>query len=187
MASGKDEEVPQGLSQVVEYRVDRRNVIISVGANWNTFAKENNAASLLGDGVVGIPLHSFVAGDATRMFIEALLRSARALGRPLVRPYRCDSPDCRRYMEMVLLPSPSGEVTLQHRVLREERFTRPIGFRLSESGGAGVLIRCSMCNRLKGAHDWVDAETIAASDGRGSLPVIYGVCPACMESIRGKR
>lgn len=177
-------EAGKGVSEVVTYQVSGDNVIVSVGGGWNAFAAKNNAYQLTGRGILGVPLYSFISGDSTRMYIEALLRSARVLGQTLVRPYRCDSPEMRRYMEMVIQPAGNGLITLEHRLLREEPLARAVSFRVTASGE--YYVRCSMCNRLKDAAGWQESDEIGRIDARSSLPVIYGVCPTCLQSIHGK-
>ena len=56
----------------IEYVLDNRDRIISVGEAWNHFAAQNGGKNVSSKDVIGRPLWDFVAGDATRMWLETL-------------------------------------------------------------------------------------------------------------------
>jgi hypothetical protein len=164
------------------YWLDISDQIVDIAPGWEAFANENNAPELESRKVIGRNLLDFVAGDVTKMYVRTILQSARLMRRPMVRAYRCDSPDQRRYMEMRLTMENSGLLKWEHRMLRVENLQRRMDFRPAAGlHGAKCVVRCSMCNRLKSPSGWQEPDVAPlppAFEG-GVIPTIYGVCPDC--------
>lgn len=180
-----------GLGEVEEtrfdicYWLDTGDVIVDITGGWNSFAQENNAEELEARRVIGRNLLSFVQGDVTRMYVRTLIQSARLMRKPMLRSYRCDSPEQRRYMEMRLCVENSGLLRWEHRLVRTEPLARRLEFRvLTVPGRPKRIVRCSMCNRLKHSADWAEPDTLEIPEAEvdGQIPVIYGVCPSCLTS-----
>lgn len=179
-----DDKPPPGNPEPVVYRLDRDDVIVEVGGEWDHFAMQNDGAHLCQRSVLGRPLESFVSGDATRMFVRALLQAARLTLRPLTRDYRCDSADLRRYMRMTIAPEADGGLRVSHALVRTVPYAHPVPVRYAMGNVANVTIRCSMCNRLRDGGEWREADSVPPLAGGVARPVIYGVCPDCMTQIR---
>ncbi len=172
------------------YWLDIGDVIVDISGGWKAFAEQNNAQALEARRVIGRNLLSFVHGDVTRMYVRTLIQSARLLRKPLLRPYRCDSPDQRRYMEMRLTLENSGLLRWEHRLKRSEPLARRLEFRaVNQPLRPHCVVRCSMCNRLKSSQDWAepDVEEIPELADTGTIPVIYGVCPNCLTGLPKSR
>jgi hypothetical protein len=174
-------------SIVVSYTLDRTNRIVDVGGCWDNFALENDAANLLEPHILGREISEFVTGNTTRIFLFTMLDSSRVLDKPLTRPYRCDSPQYRRFMEMTLEPHPQGIVKLRHRLIRVEAVEYPIKFTIApENAPKGLIKRCSMCNQINIKGDWLEASE-AARQGlltqAEQCQVIYGVCENCQRCL----
>lgn len=167
------------------YRLDAQDRIVSAGGEWDEFALANGADDLLAEHVIGTSIFNHVSGDISAMFLRTLLNGARTLQRTTTRPYRCDSPGMKRYMEMVVEPDDGAEVTVHHRLLRTESL--PANFHFAVRQGSALVTRCSMCNRLKVAGQWQEPDA-AWAEGRlaaeQTTPVIYGVCPDCLGELR---
>jgi hypothetical protein len=183
------EELPALGSQAVEssyaicYWLDVGDVIVEIGPGWEAFARENSAPDLDVRRVIGRNLIDFVSGDASRMYVRTLIQAARLMRRPLIRPYRCDSADTRRYMEMRLTLQEDGLLKWEHRLVRKEAMRRRMDFRASVHRlAARCVVRCSMCNRLKSSVGWSEPDIgpMPAIERDGTIPVIYGVCPDCL-------
>jgi hypothetical protein len=178
---------------VVEYRLDAQDRIVGVNEDWRRFASANGVETLMPEKVVGRPLRSFISGDITRMFVDTLLQGVRLTGRERKLPYRCDSPDAKRYMEMTIGPAPAGGIVTWHRVIREERFGSPNAFVVGTGRGQrrDLVKRCSMCNRLsRNGGDLVDPEVARREGwllGGAATPVIYFVCKTCQEFVKEQR
>lgn len=162
------------------YRLDGDNRIISVSADWDDFALENDGGDVLSDAVTGRSLFDYITGDAARMWMSALLGLVRVGGAELERPYRCDSPGLRRFMSMKIIPEGNGVLRLEHTVLRVERRTEELFFLSTGGSGPGILRRCSACGRVQSNGAWVEADSEEnPPEGKKEMPVVYTICEVC--------
>lgn len=171
-----------GTGDPVEFLLDACDCIETVNPSWDAFARANGAPELAGAGTIGKPLLSFVSGNVTRRFTQALLERTRRDGREIGIDYRCDSPEFRRYMRMSATPLTEGRLRLAHRETHIERRAHPLYFVTAEQRERDIHVRCSLCNRLKYRGAWVEGESAWRESGLALFRVIYGVCPAC-ESV----
>jgi hypothetical protein len=175
--------------QTTGYRLDARDRIIEVSGEWDRFACDNGAEELAMDSVIGVPLRSFISGDVTRMFIDTMHARVRMSGRPMIIPYRCDSPGVKRFMEMSLAAIGTDLVS-EHRLLSEHVMPRALVFRSASDGRPQAWTkRCSMCNRLAMPDGrLVEPDQFAETkraDGQ-AVGVIYFVCPECKIKIQAR-
>ena len=176
---------PEDPEYSITYWLNASDIIVNIGPGWDDFALQNNATNLDVTRVIGRKLLNFVQGDTTKMYVRTILQSARLTRRPLVRNYRCDSPDQRRFMEMRLSMEDNGLLKWEHRLLRTENMMRSLSFFPAAGlAAAKCVVRCSMCNRLKSASGWQepDVAPLPTPMAGESIPVIYGVCPDCLST-----
>ncbi|UCF37110.1 MAG: hypothetical protein JSU96_20360, partial [Acidobacteriota bacterium] len=57
--------------------------------------------------------------ETLALYIE-LANRVRTTGLPISFPYRCDSPDCRGFMEMKISPCSANEIEFTSTLIREE-------------------------------------------------------------------
>lgn len=167
----------------IRYWLDIGEVIVDIALDWDQFARDNNAPELLKRHVIGRNLLNFVSGDVTRMYVRTLIQSARLMRQPMVRQYRCDSPDMRRYMEMRLSLQDNGLLCWEHRQLASEKLPNRLNFvHAADSRTRRPHVRCSICNRLKGRSGWNEPDLLGEDflPTESVVPVIYGVCPDCL-------
>jgi hypothetical protein len=171
----------------LSYTIDAADTIVAVSGLWDDFARDNDGESIVAEKIMGQKLDQFIHGDETLMFVRTMIMSARVLQRPVYRPYRCDSPKLKRFMEMTVQPRSEGSVEVMHRELRCE----PIACKIpvaAESSGAHVpfVKRCSLCNRIRAEGVWSEIDEAAEAKRLPAevapLKVIYGVCPDCLAS-----
>lgn len=167
---------------VTVYYLDERDVIVDVNAAWNDFALQNGGI-LLADEVIGEKLLRFVTGEPTRMYINTVLESARTLGRRAVRPYRCDSPGLKRFMEMSVVPEAGKRLRLEHRCVRVEQRDPPVAFEYRP--GRTAVRCCSICNRIEHRGQWAEAAQQITGRSTMRLDVAYEVCSNCFITVRG--
>ena len=170
------------------YRIDSRGCLTSVNAAWLRFAQENGAAELTRDRVVGRAVRDFVRGEVVCHLWEILTRIVRESGKPLRVPFRCDSPDERRFMEATLSALPNGEVEFACRLVRVEAREAVALLDRSVARSDQWLTVCAWCNRfLMGEGLWLEAEdAVRQIDllGGSRLPNLTGgVCSRCHEMI----
>lgn len=176
---------PEGT---VELSVDQDNVIVRVNSAWDRFARDNDGAHLANDAVLGLNLLAAISGKTSQNFTLALLELARRREREICFDYRCDSPRLRRFMRAHLSSDSSGAVHFSHQHLYSENFAQPVSFQTAAQRGRDTTIRCSLCNHVRHDGLWKLPEYVSQQvfDGR-EVPVIYGVCPSCLDILDDAR
>ena len=178
-ASAAQDSVPD---YEIRYWTDSSDTIVAVSPGWNEFASRNNGVELDTERVIGCKLLSFIQGDVTRMYVRTMIESARLRHEPIVRQYRCDSPELKRFMEMRITLEASGLLCWEHRMLQAETLGRPLAFATLPAGKVRHLVlRCSICNRLKSEQGWLEPDVWSGAGATtgGIITVAYGVCPDC--------
>lgn len=174
----------------ISYRIDRDNRLVEVGGDWDAFALENETPSVLRDAVLGRSLLDFIAGTETRHLYEVLLERARN-GIPLRRmPFRCDSLDLRRYMEMDIASPDGAVVEYRCRLLRVEP-RAPLPVATAGTGNESTMRMCSWCKKVHLTRDlWVEVEEAVTRFGllEDDTPpqVTHGICNTCLEKLYGE-
>jgi hypothetical protein len=166
------------------YRIDPHDRIVFANENWYDFARENGAKTLDAHAVIGRSLWDFIGDPETRHLFGILLQKVRDKGGSVTFPYRCDSPDYRRFMELKILLQPGHEIEFRSRILRLEQRDR---VRLMEEDMARTrefLVMCGWCKkvRMPGSR-WVEVESAVQElnlFGAPRLPrVSHGICESC--------
>ena len=177
------------MQRAFAYAIGRDDCVASVSEEWLEFARENRATDLTRERVVGRPLWEFIAGPETRLLYEGLFRRVRHDAETIELPFRCDSPDRFRFMQLRLEPGPGNSVECLGVLLREQQ--RPFYSILDRAfpRSRERLIMCSLCKRIH-AFDlrWLELEdAIQQLDlfDSANLPEIdYAVCDRCVEVDR---
>lgn len=172
----------------VELTVDRDNFIVAVNQSWDEFACQNGAPQLSRGAVLGTNLLDSVSGKVSKNFTLALLELARGRDDEIQLEYRCDSPQVRRYMRLHVRAEKDGAVHFVHEHLYSEHFSQPVLFRTSEQRGRDTSIRCSLCNHVRHEGFWKLPDFVSKQIFLGQpVPVIYGVCPSCLDLLEEAR
>jgi len=169
-----------GIVDPVEYWLDSGNRIIRVNDEWDAFALQNDAEFLLRDQVLGRPLVDFIHDPATREFVLMLVDRSRANGSFGPYRYRCDSPGCRRYLEMEIELLSDETVRVAHRIRKVKLEATERRMRAESSTRA--MPRCSQCNRVAVAGIWQDPFDVPTL-GDGETLVVYCVCDDCKAAV----
>lgn len=156
-------------------KIDGDMCIVEVGGNWDTFAVENAGEDAVSDRVIGTSLLSHISSDPVKMYTEALIKRAQFAKGPIARPYRCDSPDTRRDMEMVAEAQPDGTVMIRHRLVQEIPFDHRVDF-VVEVDVKAYVKRCNICASLLLDGEWTDPARLTQSS---TFNVIHGICERC--------
>jgi len=163
------------------YWIDPNYRIVKVGGDWDRFARENGGDELLSKRIIGQRLFSYVSSDATRMHLRLILDHVRNISHHTVIPYRCDSPEQQRYMEMHISLDEERTLRLDHYLIRCNEVAPPLSFETAEKASMAFYQRCSMCNFIKVAQQWMEPH-LALSKGlihQQTQQVIYTVCDRC--------
>lgn len=164
------------------YWLDGNDNIISVNQSWDQFALDNDGAHVISSDILGESLWKFVHGDVTRMWLETLFTLARLRGTAVERPYRCDSPDIKRYMRLNIVPENSGTLRVEHITLSTELRKSPVYMQAAKRLSANVSLRCSICGRMEFDNAWFEPENypeLKDTNRSGYVQVIYTVCKDC--------
>lgn len=105
-------------SPSVVYRINENDNIDFVNDAWSRFAIENDAERL-SDGVIGTSLWDHIVGvDVTQVYRDLLWRVRTKMVSARF-PFRCDSPEYYRRMELVVIPLEKERVEF-HAILGSE-------------------------------------------------------------------
>lgn len=179
------QEAPPAPGEVV-YRVDAQARIVFVNGEWDRFALANDGGEVASDRVLGRRLWDFIADVNTREIYRHALDRARA-GRPVRFTFRCDSPDCRRLLEVSVGRGPEETVEFRVRTLSEEAGPAQPLLRTA-SPRSGELVRmCGWCKRVFVGGGWADLEEAAARldlfKGDRAPAITHGICGPCHKSM----
>ncbi len=131
------------------YTIDAGDRILSANQNWFAFALENGVSDLTEQNVIGRIIWDFISDGTTRHIFEVLFKKVRESGAEMKLPYRCDSPGCKRYMELTLIRRPQNIIEFRSRILREE-IRQPV--RLLENNinrSNERLVMCGWCKKVR--------------------------------------
>ncbi len=166
------------------YRLDSKDVIISAGGSWDSFAHENKASALSAGEVEGHCFWEYIAGDATVMWLKALFGYVRIRQQAVERNYRCDSPDVKRFMRMHVIPEENGNLFLEHDILSVEPRSKSANFnKLHRQGVDNLIFRCSICNQVYSDGVWGEVESLDKTLNLQELTVAWTVCENCKDLL----
>ena len=169
------------------YELDAENRICDVRGGWNDAVKPDNPRiradqRAFKEKVLGERLDSYIHDDMTRMLLKTVINSVRYSKRPKTMPYRCDAPDQKHFMEMLIEPLEGGAIRLTHCYLRSEPLDPPVTIEPAEALSEQVSARCSICNRIEWNRVWLEPDEASRRSRSGHFKVRYTVCPVCLNS-----
>ncbi len=140
------------------YSVDQQDRLTSVDDAWLAFAQTNDAPCISRDSVIGRPLFDFIDGQESREIYRELLSIVRHTGKRPSIPFRCDSPDKRRYMELHMTRQPGDHVEFEGKLIHEERRPRAELLDTNRPTSEYELTICSWCKRFGVDDGWLEVE-----------------------------
>lgn len=172
---------------VYAYEIDARDRIIAVDDEWLRFAQQNDAPHLTRSAVINKDIYAFMSGDALidayRKIFGAIRR--RKLSDPVRIPFRCDTHDRKRIMELLIKPS-GNEGLMLCGVLRQETL-RPsvplMDHRQVRNADISVPI-CARCRKVQPPGGmWQEVEE-AFADPHVPVPTLKEhLCPDCTRTL----
>ena len=170
--------------EALSYAIDEQDRLIRVDDGYYRFAEENGWDGA-GDSL-GRLLWDFVAGHDVRKLQRLLLRRVRDELHDVELPFRCDSPELRREMDVRITADRSGRVVLFSARLRSEQprdEPQPLFDPSVPRDDADFLPMCAWCDRFLVDGEWVEVEEAAKRlqlFRRSELPTLdHGICPRC--------
>jgi hypothetical protein len=173
----------------MRYWIDSNDRIVRVDDEWYEFARENYASSLTADAVCGRPLSSFIS-DATTAEIWMLLLGKARIGYSVSINIRCDAPDRRRTLRLLL--SKDEDLTCVTSTLVQEELRPPVAL-LDDNRPTSeeMLPVCSWCKKVQlPANTWVEVEIainqLGLFESDRAPAVTHSICPSCLESLNAE-
>lgn len=170
----------------IVYRIDGDGRFVYFNAEWDAFALANDAPELGGGRLLGQRLTDFITGVEARHLTQVLMRRASEAGGPIEVSLRCDGPDVRRTLAMVIECIPGG---VEFRT-RPQRIEPRIAERLFDRRtprAPDFVTMCAWCSRIKLGSMWAEVEEAVHHLGlleRHQLPGIsHGICPSCAAGV----
>lgn len=167
--------------------IDHLDRIVRVGPFWDQFLLDNDGGGECSSSEIqGKSVWEFVLGDPTRIWLNTLLSLARLRKSPVERPYRCDSPHVRRFMQMNIIPEETKLVRMEHILVREEQRVVTVEIHLAPRVAENLYRRCSICCRVDFGGTWTEPDNPPESWGDAPLrplQVIYAVCEECQRLL----
>ena len=177
-----------GQPGIVSYRIDKNDAIAFVNPEWDRFAISNSAEGLTGEKVISRSLWDFIGDLTTRHLYQEILARVRA-GREVRFPFRCDSPDCRRFLEMQMRVTEGAGVEFQVLTLSIEPRPAMALLLQSQRRSEVMLNMCAWCKKIPIGDRWVEIEEAVAAlqlFASAELPrVSHGICGACEQQMFG--
>lgn len=174
----------------IVYRIDARDRISSVSEGWDVFAGENSGGHVRSSDVVGRPLWDFISDRTTTEIYRQVLARIRT-GKQMTYSFRCDSPACRRLLEMQIRPcDEAGGVEFETTTLFSgARAIPPVSQGDGSVGAPDLeLVRvCGWCNRFFADGEWREMEDAFPRLKLLEYPeqqmLTHGMCEGCYERM----
>ncbi|MBN2725850.1 hypothetical protein JXR74_00620 [Candidatus Mcinerneyibacteriota bacterium] len=172
------------------YRIDSQDRLIHVDEQWIDFARENWDPDFQVSSVIGVSLWDFIRDETTRHLYQAIVAKLRSGDKTEYKiPFRCDSPNRVRDMEMVVKKGESGGITFTS-ILKREQKREAVAPHICARLDEGPVIRmCSWCKKIyhHEQDEWLTLEEALQRIRyfeKGKLPyVTHGICEECRESL----
>ncbi|HOJ13772.1 MAG TPA: PAS domain-containing protein [Deltaproteobacteria bacterium] len=174
------------------YRIDSTDTIVGISDNWCAFAYANAwRSSLRPEEIVGRKLWDFIQGLETKYLYRELYRRARegATLRPI--PFRCDSPQERRHLELLIEALPDGQIEITSRICRTEPRSPVRLLDAAAPRSADLVTVCSMCKKIQvSPGEWAEIEDalarLALFEADTMPQLTHGLCRPCYRIAMGE-
>jgi hypothetical protein len=174
---------------VYRYRLDASDVIEFVDRWWLAFARENSASELDEPAVLGRKLWDFIADGPTQELYREIHERVRTLGNPIEVPFRCDSPNLQRHMQLTISRQDGGRLLYESKLVQAKIQHRLAALDSNMEKSESVLTMCSFCKRaLMEPSGWLELENISLKlrmyEQQKVPALLYTVCPDCSDQFR---
>lgn len=175
-------------TQEFVHSIDDAGLICYVNENWINFAAENDWP-ISAEEMIGSNLMTSIMDPETRHIYELLINRARQEGQQAHFNYRCDSPDCRRLMEMRISHNHvSDQVEFRSRIIRSEKRIAVALIDPSHKNRSDEILKmCGWCKSVWDEDHWIELEHAVKQLGlltNQVLPQIsHGICNECSKRM----
>ena len=160
------------------WRVDRENRINFINKAWMDFGIANGGAELPAR-VLDTDLMDHIVGDDVKRLVSVLMERVRSTQDAAVLPFRCDGPDFRRHMELVIIPIENNGLEFSGNIIPTYDRHLPV-----YSGNSSPhLLSCGWCNRVLCDKQWLEIDDVIQEHhilaGIELPPLSHTLCPDC--------
>ena len=178
-------------SNCVTYHIDNNNIIVYLSDNWDQFAKKNKGDKLVGGVLLNKSLYDSIADWRCQHLYKLLINRALLLHQTVKFPYRCDSPEFRRFMTMEITQLENSITEFRSCVVREEAREPQLLLDPYIPRSSEFLLICSWCNKVNiSKGSWLEIEDAVKKAGLFDTELLpnltHGVCPACFQKIQNE-
>ncbi len=168
---------------ITRYSIGKDDRVHYINDAWNDFAHANVWWSS-DSAVIGKSLWDFINGQDTRLVYQLLVKRVRDDRCQVLVPFRCDSADIRRFMELDLEPGADDVVNFACRIVKIESRPRVALLAGDVERSDQVVTVCSWCKKVRiGTGDWVDVEEavdrLELFNANVQPRLNHGICPPC--------
>lgn len=169
------------------YTIDSQDCFVEISDNWDGFALANEGEEFIREKILRHSLWEFIANQETIQLYEALLKKVRNQKISVEFPFRCDAPECRRFMKMRIEPLPSSKVIFKSRIKREESRDPIILLAPGTDRNEQILQICGWCKNIKCDNHWLPLEEalieLELMEKRTLPKLSHGICESCRQLI----
>jgi len=171
------------------YRIDGNDIIRQVSRNWQKFLDQNDGPSNLAErNIVGKSIWDYISGKETIQLYKIVFEKVRRNQKELKIPFRCDSPDIKRYLTLSLIPAPGNGIDFVSRIIKTEKRASVELLRNDIKRSKEMINMCSMCKKIRiSGNRWEEIETaideLNLFHGRVLPEISHGICPACFADV----
>lgn len=167
------------------YILDKNNIIIDVSSKWDIFAYENDGAPhVLKDNIVGRHILDFIKGDPVRMWFESVLQLAKISRNVVLRDYRCDGLDLKRFMRMRISFWEGENIKIEHFLIKTEKIEKSVKLNFFNDYYYKV-VRCSVCNKFLHKDRWIEFDEAIKIFPLQLVSIEDIVCNDCIKTQLG--
>ena len=172
----------------IQYSIDRVDHIRFINEAWLQFACQNAGGHLNRASVIGKSLWEFIEGEELHQIYRLIFKAVRMKQQAAVFRFRCDSPVCRRYFQLMVSPLQEDELMFSTHPIREVLRDPVLFLDPDVQRGEPFLTICSWCMKVRLPNQgWVELEeTVNYLDplGSGVVPSLtHGICLECQGNI----
>lgn len=171
----------------ISYVIDAEDRLVKVSREWAGFALKNEGEAILAEHVIGRSLWDFITDDPTRELYQAVLDHVRR-GENEEFVLRCDAPERRRLIEMIVTRRPDGNVEFKTLLLASKpRLAQRLLAKSTPRSCRHVMV-CSWCDLVNVDVDkWFEVEAameyLHLTDELELPGIEPVVCPACYAKV----
>jgi len=175
------------MHETYSYKVDKNDIIVEVSENWRLFAEQNfGVPTCLPENVLGSSLWNHIYGLETQYLYKIILEKVRKNKRRVSFPFRCDSPEKRRFLRLSIIPIDDGSINFISEIIKEELRESVDLLRPGKEKSDEFIKMCSMCKRIAITDiEWEEVEIAIKKMKLFEMEFVpqltHGLCTSCYQ------